>query len=186
MQRKFNTGDNVYFTSDPHLTHKNVIKFCNRPFETIEEMDNELIANWNNVVGKKDNIFILGDFCFANKYTIEKFLKELNGRKYMICGNHDNPKALRQLEGYFEFIGDMLDITYNKMHFVLCHYPLHSWNRSHYGSINLHGHNHDYQLMRKNQYNVGVDLNAYSPIHVDNLLINLEKQNENIDINHSS
>ena len=106
-----------------------------------------------------------------------------NGQKYLIVGNHDNKKAIKQLAGHFKYIGDMHNIRYEKLHFVLCHYPLYTWNRSFHGSINLHGHIHNGQLNRPNQYNVGVDMNDYAPIHVEEMLININELNSNLETN---
>lgn len=69
----------IFFTADLHLYHTNIIKHCNRPFETIEEMNNVLVDNWNKVVGPKDTIYILGDFVWGtNKRKTEKLIKELS------------------------------------------------------------------------------------------------------------
>lgn len=86
---KFNSSEvNIFFTSDLHFGHKNIIKFCNRPWETTEEMDEALIANWNSVVGEKDIVFDLGDFAFATNGRWKELIQRLNGKHYLILGNH--------------------------------------------------------------------------------------------------
>jgi calcineurin-like phosphoesterase family protein len=80
----------IFLTSDSHFGHFNVIKYCNRPFTTVEEMNEALIANWNAVVGQEDIVFHLGDFSFHERY-VEEFLSRLNGYKFLILGNHDKP-----------------------------------------------------------------------------------------------
>lgn len=79
----------IFFTSDLHFGHKNIIKFCNRPWDTTEEMDEALIANWNSVVGDNDIVFDLGDFAFATNRRWKDILERLNGRHYLILGNHE-------------------------------------------------------------------------------------------------
>ena len=79
-----------FYTSDLHFGHKNIIKYENRPFNSVEEMDEELIRRWNNKVGKNDEVYILGDFAFASGRRVNELLDRLNGRKYLLRGNHDH------------------------------------------------------------------------------------------------
>lgn len=87
MITKF-SGSGVYFTSDTHFNHNSILKFCNRPFETIEEHDNKLIENWNSVVGLDDTVFHLGDFCFGGAPKWKEIRSQLNGHIILIVGNH--------------------------------------------------------------------------------------------------
>ena len=80
---------NIFFTSDTHFWHNNVIKFCNRPFSSIEEMNDTIIENWNRVVDKNDIVIHLGDFCFCGSDKFKELVEKLNGRIYLILGNHD-------------------------------------------------------------------------------------------------
>ena len=79
----------IYFTIDMHLGHENIIRLCNRPFSNVEEMDQALIDNWNRRVQPQDTIYILGDLMFRNKKPPEEYLRQLNGKKHLIIGNHD-------------------------------------------------------------------------------------------------
>ena len=79
----------IYFTADHHFGHQNIIKHCNRPFGSVEEMDEELIMLWNKSVREKDIVYILGDLLFRNATSSEEYLEKLNGKKYLIVGNHD-------------------------------------------------------------------------------------------------
>jgi calcineurin-like phosphoesterase family protein len=79
---------NIWFTSDPHFFHANVIKYCDRPYASVEEMNEALIANWNSVVKPEDTIYCLGDFSLAYR-PVELFTRRLNGIKVLIPGNHD-------------------------------------------------------------------------------------------------
>ena len=78
---------NIFFTADLHLGHSNIIKYCNQPFQTVEEMNEKLIQNWNDTVSDKDDIYVVGDFAFMGIKHMEEFLKRLKGRKYLLRGN---------------------------------------------------------------------------------------------------
>lgn len=78
----------IFFTSDLHFWHANVIKYCNRPYASVEEMNEKLILNWNSVVSPKDTVYVLGDFSLAIR-PVETFTHRLNGIKYLVSGNHD-------------------------------------------------------------------------------------------------
>lgn len=86
---KYQSGDNIFFTSDTHFCHTNIIKLCGRPFSDAEEMNEVLIKNWNNTVGPNDIIYHLGDFCFAGSAEWHSILGRLNGRIYLVIGNHE-------------------------------------------------------------------------------------------------
>ena len=86
---KYSVDTPVFFTSDSHFCHKNIIEFCSRPFETVEEMNEKLVENWNKVVGPSDIVYHLGDFCFAGSAEWHYLLGKLNGRIHLIIGNHD-------------------------------------------------------------------------------------------------
>ena len=87
MNFNFNP-DHTFFTSDTHFNHANIIKFCNRPFKDVEQMNETLIANWNRVIGPNDTVFHLGDFCLGGAAEWTKVLDRLNGKIYLIMGNH--------------------------------------------------------------------------------------------------
>ena len=84
----------IYYTSDLHFGHKNIIKYENRPFESIEDMTEGLIERWNNKVTNNDVVYILGDFALKNSYMnkakILECFKRLNGYKYLVPGNHED------------------------------------------------------------------------------------------------
>ena len=85
----------IWFTSDTHFYHSNIIGFCKRPFKNVEDMNETLIENWNRVVGQDDIVFHLGDFCLGGSAEWTKILDRLNGKIYLIMGNHDL-KNIRQ------------------------------------------------------------------------------------------
>lgn len=151
----------TFFTSDVHFCHANSIKYCNRPFSTVEEMDEALINNWNNIIKPNDTIWSLGDFAFCRIEKIEQILKKLNGKKHFIFGNHckEMRKHASYLknEGLLEYFADYKEIKINNIFVVLCHYPMRAWNKSHYGSYMLHGHCHGTLPPFGTSVDVGVD-----------------------------
>ena len=171
----------IYFTADWHLFHTNIIKYTNRPFNNIEEMNETLIKNYNSVVKKSDTCYFLGDMAFGFKnYEI---FRKLNGTKHLIKGNHDDRKVF-SLTNIFESISDIKEITIEKQPIVLCHYAMRVWSRKHYGSYMLYGHSHG-TLERDLEYpnfDVGVDtkLSNYYPISFEQIKTYVKENYEKI------
>ena len=166
----------VFFCSDLHIGHKNILKHCpgrldamrrwawrnDIEFPTDEKdqldlMERWIIDVWNSTVSKKDSVYILGDFSFKPAKENEKLLSKLHGKKYLILGNHDG--NVDSLSNYFQYIKQIaeykakgyLDGT-NTVCFELCHFPMRSWNRMQHGTLHLHGHCHD-RLSKENFIN---------------------------------
>ena len=141
MNYKFD-GDKVFFTSDTHFYHANIINFCKRPFANVETMNEALIEKWNAVVGANDIVFHLGDFCFGGSAEWTNILNRLNGRIYLIVGNHD----LRNLrKGYckrFEEVVMQMHIEVDKQRIYLNHYPFLCYAGVYDGAWQLFGHVH--------------------------------------------
>ena len=133
------------FIADLHLGHKNMLSFDSRPFETIEENDNFIIDNWNYTVDFNDDVYILGDISWYNSTKTIEIMKQLNGNKHLIIGNHDkrllkNPK----LRNEFVEICDYKEITFDDgTGLILCHYPIIAFKNHYYGWIHLYGHTHN-------------------------------------------
>ena len=169
-----------YYTSDLHLCHTNIIKYENRPFSSADEMNNYIIYKWNNKVKPKDEVYILGDFAFCDGITANALLKQLNGKKYLITGNHDSFLQDKNFDrSLFEWIRDYAKIKDNGEKLILFHYPIAVWDCQHHGSIHLYGHVHSntaehHPLLFKldNAYNVGVDVQDYEPKTLDEILKN--------------
>ena len=85
----------TFFTSDLHFGHKNIIKYCNRPFATVQEMDDEMIARINARVSEQDHLWILGDFAFCTEERIIEILEKIKCSKGLVKGNHDNGKTFK-------------------------------------------------------------------------------------------
>lgn len=155
------TETNTYFTSDVHWGHKNIIKYSNRPYQSVEEMNKALIDNWNSVVKPNDYIFSLGDFSLMKIGHVIEILKQLNGNLYMILGNHDeeiqNNKQLLLDMGLVKEITSYKEIKINGQFICLFHYAMRTWNRSHRGSWQLFGHSHDSMPPFGKSVDVGVD-----------------------------
>ena len=118
----FETGDNIFFTSDTHFGHENIIYFCKRPFKSVEEMDEALIKNWNSVVGKNYIVYVVGDFALCGKQKIIEIGNRLNGHKRLILGNHDGASIATYREAGFEFVYNhpiVLDDFY-----IISHVPM--------------------------------------------------------------
>jgi calcineurin-like phosphoesterase family protein len=172
----------IFFTSDNHFGHFNVIDYAKRPFRTLDEMHIKMIDNWNKKVSPKDTVYHLGDFFLSNNlYFINTILGALNGQIRLLRGNHDRwIDKLDRLENASKIIlePELKEIKMPINLFpgrtisipvTMCHYPMLEWNKAHYGAINLHGHSHG----KRDEYNkaqdlirvdVGVDSHGFAPI----------------------
>lgn len=137
----------IRFISDCHFTHFAAIKFDNRPFNTVEEMDNTLIKNWNSVVKGGDWTYILGDFCWGTTNKWIEILDQLKGNKILIRGNHDLKQMSTELKNKFRAIKDYDELTVfrdngEKQKVILSHYYMPFYNKHRSNGILLHGHSH--------------------------------------------
>jgi calcineurin-like phosphoesterase family protein len=163
----------VWFTSDTHFLHKNIIKYCDRPFSSIEEMDEQIISNWNKKISNDDIVYFLGDFIFTRDYEIfKKYSQKLNGKKICIYGNHDIFSIDDYINAGWISVYQLYDCIIDGIKIVMCHYPLMSWNNSINGSIMLHGHEH-----WKKQYIP--DHNIYSKLQISEKRINVCQDSNN-------
>ncbi len=131
-----------FYISDTHFGHDNILHFDNRPFKSVEEMEEVMVERWNAVVGKGDTVYILGDFCWKKETEWIRILNRLNGGKVLIVGNHDlhGSATLRKM---FQDIKEYKEIEDNGRKVVLCHYPM-PWFKNHfYGTYHLYGHVHN-------------------------------------------
>lgn len=171
------TQTKVFFTSDTHFGHSNIIKYCQRPFNSAEHMDEVLISNWNEVVSPQDIVFHLGDFCFGSDKEWIKILQRLNGTKYLILGNHDIKKIANssQIQDYFADINMQMRVVVDKQKILLNHYPFLCFEGGYQNVWQLFGHVHSSKHstgldkerlvhLFPTQYDVGVDNNNYRPV----------------------
>ena len=169
----------VYFIADPYFGHVNAIRLCNRPFETIEEMNETLIQNWNERIHGNDTVYIVGDMFFRCADP-EAILKRLHGKKHLLIGNHDGSWIHKvDTTKYFQSVSHMLETSDGEHALTLCHYPLLSWNHQKRAYM-IYGHLHantdvDYMpqiFSRPNMLNAGVDINGFKPVTFSELVEN--------------
>ena len=148
----------TFITSDLHFWHKNILKFCKetRPWTSVEEMNEALIAEWNSKIKPNDTVYHLGDFCFGSKQQTLDILEQLNGFKVFITGNHDGTDIKQALKIHGK-VYDYLEIKHRSTKLVLFHYPLACWNGAHYNSIMLYAHCHGSFENKGKSIDVGYD-----------------------------
>lgn len=164
----------TWFISDTHLGHKNIIKYCSRPFNNLYEMDNVLIENWNNDIKSEDTIRHLGDVSF----NPSRYINRLNGKITLIYGNHDK----RRFNSLYHVVKQMHEMEIGRFKCLLLHHPIDENNRFYeerkllldrYDYI-ICGHVHEKWKVKGKNVNVGVDVWNMKPIHIDELANFLE------------
>ena len=167
-----------YYISDTHFGHENIVNMCNRPFSSVVEMNEAIIAAWNERVTGNDTVFILGDLFFRCPDP-EAILKQLKGKKRLIIGNHDASWMNKvDLKRYFIGVDHYLEISDGERGITLMHYPLLTWKHK-LRTYMIHGHIHDtstdyFPLIanRDRILNAGVDINGFRPVTFDELIRN--------------
>ncbi|WP_114952532.1 metallophosphoesterase family protein [Sphingosinicella terrae] len=157
----------VLFTSDTHFGDHRTLNIHKRPFGSVAEMDEALIAAWNAAVGPGDEVWHLGDFARKGE-AAEGLLARLQGRKHLLRGNNDPPETAAAAG--WAGVGDYAELEQDGRRLVLCHYPFRSWNGQHRGAINLHGHSHGRLKPLPRQFDVGVDLRDWRPVTLATIL----------------
>lgn len=175
----------TWFTADQHFGHTKIIEYVNRPFNSVDEMNDVMVERWNQRVRKEDVVYHLGDFTLSNYKGFEYYLNQLNGTVFFIPGGHDH----RWLESYvkngsdskFHVLQSLVTVKVRNIELVLCHYPLMTWEKSYYGALMLHGHCHgnigcigrasggagDNKGYRMD---IGVDCNNFYPISIPDIV----------------
>ncbi len=156
----------VFLISDMHFGHRNIMKYENRPFDNVDDMDMAIINNWNQVVDKGDKIFILGDVSFYNKDKTTDIIKMLNGYKMLILGNHDRDRSLNWWKdtGIDEI--SKYPIIYDEF-YIFSHEPLYLNENMPYA--NIHGHTHHLRYDSRQFFNVSVECINYTPIEFEKI-----------------
>ena len=180
--------DNLWFTSDTHFGHSNVISFCNRPFRDVAEMNETIIRRWNETVPEEGIIFHLGDFCHGGSSEWNNLTHRLNGRKFLILGNHDMKYYRQGFLGMFEYVSQQMTIRVGGQTIILNHNPFLAYGGSYRDVWQLFGHVHsgpnsntglDYprlQYLFPRQYDVGVDNNDFRPVSFCEIKAKIEDQ----------
>ena len=158
-----------FYTADEHYGHENMIRFCNRPYDNVEQMQEDLIARHNSVVRKGDFTWHCGDMFWRTMDLNEcrRILRALNGQHGLVIGNHDE-SALR-IAGMFDAVHDTFFDKSTKPAVFLSHYAHRVWPKSHDGSYHVYGHTHAVLSDYRRSHDVGVDANKYFPMSFDEL-----------------
>ena len=169
-------ADGVWFTSDTHFGHENIIRFCGRPFKNAAEMNEELIRRWNATVPEDGIVFHLGDFCCGGSKKWNEIMYRLNGRIYLILGNHDMKNIRQGYMGRFEHVTQQMCIRVGGQSIILNHNPFLAYGGAYRDVWQLFGHVHsgprsttglDHSRLKylfPLQYDVGVDNNDFRPV----------------------
>jgi len=160
----------IWFTADFHLGHKNIIRYCNRPFENVEKMNQAILERLNARVKANDILYFLGDFCIGPKARASELRQQIRCKKiFAVPGNHD--KDTRKLTQEFSWLDALAEVSLNGQRIVLCHYAMRAWNQSSHGAWHLYGHSHG-RLPDQGtslSMDVGVDTHDYGPWHFDEI-----------------
>ena len=132
----------IRYIADLHFDDEDIIAYDNRPFDSVKEMNEALIANWNHAVGSDDLTWILGDFCTGPADRWIEILSRLHGRKALIVGNHDDPEAIAGASYLFEDIAAYRETNDSGQKIILCHYPIPSFRDHYFSTVHLYGHVH--------------------------------------------
>lgn len=179
--------DKLWLTSDLHFYHKNILKYTKRPYNTVEEMNQGIIDNWNSVVKEDDIVIVLGDLGFCGITKLIPLIKQLKGQIYVIQGNHDSDSVMLALynEGIIKGYNRLRSITVTgdsecpDQELTLCHFPMISWYNKEKGAWMIHGHEHQQPetlSFSPAHYDVGLDKNNCFPISFEQLKIAITKQ----------
>ena len=162
-----------FFTADEHYGHANIIEYCNRPFQSVQEMDDVLITNHNKIVTANDITVHIGDFCWASKQkdANKQYISKLKGNHIFLAGSHDRwlPRSSRYI--WKETIEGQL--------IVACHYAMRVWPNSHYNSWQVYGHSHGKLEPQGKQWDVGVDNNNFFPVSFEQLVEIMKSRPDN-------
>ncbi len=161
----------IFLISDLHLDHKNIIKYCHRPFRSVKQMNRTIVRNWNRTVSKSDFVYFLGDMSFGRgSRPASYWLKKLNGRIHFIEGSHDRT-------GFIPDENFSWSTIYKGYHFLLIHNPYDGFRKRGRGVWIIHGHKHNNDMKnfpfingKRKTINVSVELLNYKPLLIDDLL----------------
>lgn len=168
----------TFFTSDQHFGGIGHAKKYRSGFVDEKHMNEVFISAWNSKVPQDGHVFCLGDFSVTSSKKTGEILDRLHGRKYLVIGNHDKGLNLAN-KARFEWVKPYhelkMDFGADRYLLIMCHYAFRSWNKMHYGSLNLHGHSHNNLPRIPAQLDVGVDsarklLGTWAPFSVEDII----------------
>lgn len=169
----------IWLTSDLHFNHVNILKYesVSRPFETLDEMNEVIIKNWNDRVKPEDTVYVLGDMIMGQLDAGRECLKRLSGKIVLIRGNHDSPKRIEMYKEMGIEVHDIYYLPYKGRYFILCHFPIASEEfikmviKDNSEVVNLYGHVHSNAPKGyvNGTYHVGLDTNDLCPISIQQI-----------------
>jgi len=159
----------VFFCSDHHFGHAAARGFYRRPYASLAEMDQVMIDRWNAAVRPEDVVWHLGDFAVRqSSERIASLLSTLHGCKHLVVGNNDDARSTGC--GGWQSVQHYAELMVDGVRLVLCHYPFRTWRDMAKGAINLHGHSHGRLKPLPRQFDVGVDVHAFRPVRLAEIL----------------
>jgi calcineurin-like phosphoesterase family protein len=158
-----------FFTGDEHAGHRNIIDYCDRPFSSVEEMDEAIIQQHNAVVRDGDKVIHVGDFTLGTDAA--KYIRRLRGKHTFLKGSHDRWLG--------EHAPSILEVKIDGQLIVACHYAMRVWPKSHYNSWQVYGHSHGRLPPIGKQHDVGVDNNDFMPVSYDQLRAIMATRDDN-------
>jgi calcineurin-like phosphoesterase family protein len=160
-----------YFISDMHFGHKKIIGYCNRPWKTVQEMNDGIVRRWNHSITDGDRVFVVGDVFLMDPKDATPIVNSLNGYKILIAGNHDRSEKTMLACGFDEYHREYDYMLEGFGPGLLNHYPLPDTVIVDRGySFMVHGHIHDPPMIRGLKINVAVDVNDFKPVSELNLM----------------
>lgn len=166
-----------FYTADPHFFHENILKFCNRPFASVGEMNSRILSNFQSVMTPADDLWIVGDVAVVSIDAADKLtsmLRSVPGRKHLIAGNHDK-HWVRGLDVWTS-VHDLLEINDSGTRVTLCHYPMITFAGARRGALQLFGHVHQNWRGSRNSINVGVDVWDFRPVTLPEITARAARQ----------
>lgn len=155
----------IWFTADQHFGHTNIIRFQNRPFRDVQHMNREMISRWNQVVGKQDIVYVLGDFALRiGRSSLTRIFEALNGFKHLVIGGHDKSPVLKLPWESMQWANFLRTDEDEFIH--MSHYCHRVWEKSHFNSWHLYGHSHGHLPPIGKSMDVGVDCWDYRPVNL--------------------
>ena len=170
----------VFVISDTHFSHQNIIRFCDksRPFDTVEEMNEAIVKNWNSVVSPNDVVYHLGDCFMGQIETVAEYGSRLNGEVHVIPGNHVTKQRIAEMEKLGWIIeSKTYGFEYNDTNFIMIHERPEEM-RGDSANIILYGHIHDAapKGLVDWTYHVGVDTNDLTPVNIHDIWLDVQEK----------
>lgn len=187
----------TFFTSDHHFGHANILEYCGRPYDNVQDMNEDLVDRWNSRIKPSDSVYVIGDLCLGKLSRSLEYVKYLNGVITLIIGNHDKPfktlgdKRERCIQIYLDagvqsVIDGPINIFIDKYNVTLCHFPYKgdsqegdrfSEYRPKGNNILLHGHTHGKWRTNKRMIDIGVDSWGGFPVSKDEIIKLIKEDN---------